>query len=130
MPSKSKNMFDGAGNTLFARAGEVRKQQTFAEEILWQYLKTKPFGFKFRRQHAYGIYILDFYCHKLKLVIEVDDSIHDLEEIKQNDEIRQNYLETNNLTVLRFTNEDIRINREKVFKTLDEYLRLRKDHNS
>jgi len=41
MSSKAKNMFDGAGKTLFARASELRKQLTFAEEILWQYLKTK-----------------------------------------------------------------------------------------
>jgi very-short-patch-repair endonuclease len=110
-----KNMFDGAEKALFASASQLRKQQTFAEELLWQYLKTKPLGLKFRRQHVYGIYILDFYCHKLKLVIEVDGSIHDEKEVKQNDEIRQKHLEEDNLTVLRFTNDDIRINLEKLY---------------
>jgi very-short-patch-repair endonuclease len=67
-------MFSGADSFLFERASKLRKQQTFAEEILWNYLRTKPFGFKFRRQHAFSIYILDFYCHSLKLAIEVDGS--------------------------------------------------------
>jgi len=107
-------MFGGATNLLFARASELRRQQTFAEDILWQYLKTKPRSFKFRRQHVYGIYILDFYCHKLSLVIEVDGSIHNKEDVKKNDEVRQKHLEENNLTVLRFTNDDIRLNREKL----------------
>src|SRR5215213_1742373 len=102
MPSMNSNMFAGADKFLFARASELRKKQTFAEELLWQYLKTKPFGFKFRRQHAYGSYILDFYCHKLKLIIEVDGSIHNEDEIKKNDEIRQKHLEEDKLLVLRF----------------------------
>ena len=95
-------MFDGAGKTLFEKASQLRKKQTFAEELLWQYLKTKSLGFKFKKQHAYGIYILDFYWHKLKLVIEIDGSIHNEEEMKQNDEIRQKHLKAGNLIVLRF----------------------------
>jgi very-short-patch-repair endonuclease len=69
-----KKMFLGADNFLFERASKLRKQQTLAEEILWNYLRTKPFGHKFRRQHPFSIYILDFYCHSLKLAIEVDGS--------------------------------------------------------
>ena len=55
-----KKMFGGADKSLFGRASELRSKQTFAEELLWQYLRRKPLGFKFRRQHAYGNYILDF----------------------------------------------------------------------
>lgn len=62
--------------------------------------KNKPFGFKFRRQHPFINYILDFYCHALMLVIEVDGLIHDLEEVKNNDEIRQKHLEEQGRTVL------------------------------
>jgi very-short-patch-repair endonuclease len=100
------NMFSGAG-ILFVRAGELRKQQTFFEELLWQYLKTEPLGFKFRGQHPYGNYILDFCCHALKLVIELDGSIHEIEEVKQIDEVRQKHLESDNLFVLRFSNDEI-----------------------
>jgi cyclase len=78
-----KKMFSGADNFLFRRASELRSQQTFAEDILWSYLRTKPFGFKFRRQHPFSVYILDFYCHQLKLAIEVDGSIHNLDEAKR-----------------------------------------------
>jgi very-short-patch-repair endonuclease len=124
MPSKNSNMFAGADKLLFAKAGELRKRQTFAEELLWQYLKTKPLGFKFRRQHAYWTYILDFYCHALKLVIEVDGSIHNEEEVKKNDEIRQKHLENDKLFVLRFTNDEIRLNKKKVIKQIENFLRL------
>jgi len=123
MPSKN-SMFAGADKFLFARAGELRKQQTFAEELLWQYLKTKPLGFKFRRQHVFSNYILDFYCHALKLVIEVYGSIHNEEEIKRNDAIRQKHLENDKLLVLRFTNDEIRLNKEEVVKQIEKHLCL------
>ena len=57
---------------MYQRARELRNNSTHAEIILWGYLKAKPLGYKFRRQHPYAIYILDFYCHSLKLCIEVD----------------------------------------------------------
>jgi cyclase len=84
-----RKTFLGAGKLLFEKAYELRKQQTFAEDILCNYLRTKPVGFKFRRQHPSSVYILDFYCHQLKLAIEVDGSIHDVEEVKKNGQIRQ-----------------------------------------
>jgi len=79
-------MHGGAQKPLFQMARENRNNATPAEEILWSFLKTKPFGIKFRRQHPYSVYILDFYCHALKLIIEVDGSIHNLEEMKKNDQ--------------------------------------------
>ncbi len=68
--------------------GCIKEQENYAivkhaESILGGYLKTKPFGLKFRRQHPYSVYILDFYCHKLKLVIEVDGSIHYIDTVKE-----------------------------------------------
>jgi imidazole glycerol-phosphate synthase subunit HisF len=122
MIERKSKMFAGADKFLFARAGELRKQQTFAEKFLWQYLKTKPLGFKFRRQHAYGSYILDFYCHRLKLVIEVDGSIHNEEEIKRNDEIRQKDLENDKLCVIRFTNDELRLHKDKVITRIEKHL--------
>ncbi len=70
-------------------------------------LKEKPLGFKFRRQHPYSLYILDFYCDSLKLVIEVDGDIHNKEEVKENDKERQQSLENENLRVLRLTSEEV-----------------------
>jgi len=61
-----------------------------------------------------GIYIVDFYCHKLKLVIEVDGSVHDLKDIKAADLERQRLLEMEGLKVIRFTNEEILKTKEVV----------------
>lgn len=118
-----RKMFSGAEKLLFEKASALRKQQTFAEEVLWNYLRTKPLGFKFRRQHPFLIYILDFYCHAIKLVIEVDGSVHELEEVKQKDELRQKQLEQEGLTFLRFTNNEIRLQPETVIKQIENCLK-------
>jgi cyclase len=118
-------MFAGAGKLLFAKASELRKQQSFAEELLWQYLRTKPLGFKFRRQHVYSLDILDFYCRALKLVIEVDGSIQMRQDVKENDQVRQIQLEEDGLFVLRFTNNEIELGKEEVINTIENHLRLR-----
>jgi len=78
----NRSMHSGAIKPLYQKARELRNSATHAETILWGFLKTKPFNYKFRRQYPYSIYILDFYCHSLKLVIEVDGTIHDLPEVK------------------------------------------------
>jgi imidazole glycerol-phosphate synthase subunit HisF len=116
-------MFSGADKLLFERAAALRKQQTYAEEILWNYLRTKPCRLKFRRQHPFACYILAFYCHHLKLAIEVDGSIHELEEVKQNDQIRQQQLENEGLSFLRFTNNEIRLKPEDVIHRIETYLK-------
>jgi cyclase len=116
-------MFSGADKLLFERAAKLRRQQTSAEEILWNYLRTKPLGFKFRRQHPFSVYILDFYCHELKLAIEVDGSIHNIEEVKENDEIRQKQLEQNCINFLRLSNDEIRLKPEEVIQQIETYLK-------
>ena len=114
-------MFSGAEKLLFERASELRRNQTFAEELLWNYLRTKPHGFKFRRQHPFYCYILDFYCHSLKLAIEVDGSIHDVKDIKRNDEIRQQQLEQDDLAFLRFSNDEVRLKPEEVVQKIETF---------
>ncbi|MGV3656687.1 MAG: endonuclease domain-containing protein [Chitinophagaceae bacterium] len=109
-----RKMHAGAGDNLYQRARELRNRSTHAEDLLWGFLKTKPFGFKFRRQHPYAIFILDFYCHKLKLVIEVDGSVHDTAETQISDQERQEILEKDGLEVNRFSNEEIIAEIEKV----------------
>ena len=112
-------MFHGASNLLFQKAKELRNNMTHSELVLWEYLRQHPQGMKFRRQHPIGIYIVDFYCHKLKLVIEVDGSIHNLEAVKKEDEERQKQLETDGLKVVRFTNEEILKNEEIVIQKIN-----------
>jgi len=113
-----KKMFYGATNLLFEKAKKLRENMTQAELVLWEYLRQHPFGFKFRRQHPLGIYVVDFYCHKLKLVIEVDGSVHSLKEIKEADLERQRLLEMEGLKVIRFTNEEILKTKEVVVEKI------------
>jgi imidazole glycerol-phosphate synthase subunit HisF len=121
MDKKSK-MHAGAIKVLYQNARELRNNATHAEELLWGYLKTKPLGFKFRRQHPYSLYILDFYCHSLKLVFEVDGSIHNIPEVKENDAVRQNLLEKDGLKVIRYRNEKIISSLEIVIKEIDSLI--------
>ena len=92
--------------------------------ILWGYLKTKPSGYKFRRQHPLLNYIVDFFCYKLKLIIEVDGSIHNNEEVKKNDAERQMIIESEGLNILRFTNDEVTKQLEIVIEKIQ--LRLQK----
>lgn len=91
---------------LLERARELRKQQTPAEQILWECLRNRRLlNTKFRRQHNIGRYIVDFYCHEKLLIIELDGSIHANQQAE--DSIRENWLKSNNITVIRFSNEQV-----------------------
>ena len=94
----------------------MRKFSTEAEAALWEALRTKKTGSKFRRQHIIGDVIVDFVCLKEKLVIEVDGGYHNEPEMQEADKIRTEYLESHGYSVLRFTNEEVLINTENVLK--------------
>jgi len=101
------------------KAKLLRKSETKTERLLWEQLNCKKFyGFKFRRQHPISQFIVDFYCHELKLVIEVDGDIHNIPENKEYDENRTFELEKFELKVLRFTNKDVENNMDIVLKTI------------
>jgi very-short-patch-repair endonuclease len=96
-------------------AREKRSKPTEAENILWQHLRRHQIrGLSFRRQHCLGPFIVDFYCKKAMLIIEIDGPIHQYKP--EEDKIRQEYLESLELTVLRFPN-DI------VLSSVDEIIR-------
>jgi imidazole glycerol-phosphate synthase subunit HisF len=101
-------MFFNANPLLFERARELRNNLTPSEQIFWLRLKEHFPSYKFRRQHPISIYIADFYCHRLKLVIEIDGSIHHLPDVQINDVQRQRDLENLGLIVIRFTNDQIK----------------------
>jgi very-short-patch-repair endonuclease len=102
-------------------AREKRKQPTEAENLLWQHLHNyKVPGYKFRRQHSIGQFIVDFYCAKARLVIEVDGLIHQYQ--KEEDSIRQEYLESLGLKVLRFSNDTILNDPNNIIKQIKEFL--------
>lgn len=108
---------------VFEIAKELRKKQMSAEAILWEYIRNNKFkGYKFRRQHPFGRYIVDFYCDKAKLAIELDGEIHERDTVKEYDEERQKAIEAASITVLRFKNEDIFNDIEKVLSEIGEVL--------
>ena len=121
-PYKKGGMFDGASHLIFEMAKGLRKNMTESEKILWFHLKQSPEEFKFRRQHPLGIYIADFYCHKAKLVIELDGNVHDDADVKNNDEIRQRSIEDGGIKVVRFKNERIYKELETVLKEIKSHL--------
>jgi very-short-patch-repair endonuclease len=103
------------------RRQELRKNQTDFEGIIWSKLRNKQCnGFKFFRQYSIGYYILDFYCPKLKLAIEIDGGQHATEQ-KEYDRIRTRYLLTYGIRELRFWNNDIYENLEGVYQRILEY---------
>ena len=78
---------------------------TPAEKILWQELRANKLGIHFRRQHIIAGFIVDFYCHKAALVIEVDGDIHDLQQ--EDDARREHVLNEIGLRIARFRNEEV-----------------------
>jgi very-short-patch-repair endonuclease len=86
----------------------LRNNLTPAEALLWKTLQSRQLlGVKFRRQHSIGIYILDFYCPKYRLGIELDGSVHLETIVMENDQVRTSYLNSVGIHVLRFDNEQI-----------------------
>lgn len=100
------------------RAQDLRKNATTEENKLWyQYLRTYPV--QWNRQKIIGGYIVDFYCHQAKLIIELDGSQHSEEEAAKYDEVRTAYLGGLNLKVIRFTNSDIKQRFREVCEQID-----------
>ncbi|MFN6229558.1 MAG: endonuclease domain-containing protein [Dolichospermum sp.] len=103
-------------------ARQMRTEATLAEKQLWQRLKNKQLlGFKFRRQQVIDRFIVDFYCHEVKLVIEVDGEIHNYTQVE--DAIREEFLESLGLRVVRFKNEDVLFRIEGVLEEIVQWLK-------
>lgn len=97
---------------------KLRNNRPEPEIKLWHYLRNKQLGFRFRRQVSIGNFVVDFYCPKIKLVIEVDGDSHFNKSAKLTDQERQKYLESLGLNVLRFTNNEVVENIEGVIKKI------------
>jgi type I restriction enzyme, R subunit len=114
------------GNLYFSglvnEARELRKNQTPAEETLWQLLRNRKLnGLKFRRQHQIGSYITDFYCHEKKLIVELDGEVHNNPERQKHDTTRDKYLTTSGFKILRFPNGMVFNNIENVLIQIAEF---------
>ena len=118
-PNYDDGMWKGAPSDSFSKAQFLRRNETKAEKLLWEKLRNNQLeGLKFRRQHPVNIYIADFYCHKFKLIIELDGDYHDQEEQKQKDEVRTEVLRLNDLKIIRFKNEEVEQDINQVLTTI------------
>lgn len=115
-------MYFGATPEILRRASELRKNMTLAEKILWHKLRKDQLGVNFRRQHAIGTFIADFYCHSKKLVIELDGIVHETSYQSERDVERDNIMMDYGLTVLRFTNNEIERKLNEVLQKIKTYL--------
>ncbi|MHA4737829.1 endonuclease domain-containing protein [Dyadobacter sp. MSC1_007] len=115
-------MHQGAAPILFARARQFRENPTKAEQHLWEQLSNKKLGVKFRRQHPLHLFIVDFYCHELKLVIEVDGGIHLVPENASYDQMRSELIGEFGIKVIRFRNEEVLFQTEKVLAAIREVI--------
>ena len=122
-----ENLFKGAEPTKFEFARKMRQRLTDAEEKLWQQLRNRKInGAKFRRQHPVSFYVLDFYCHEIKLAVELDGEIHETKTNKEYDNNRTQVLYELGITVLRFTNTEVEKDITNVIKEINSHLiRLR-----
>ncbi|MBI4227367.1 MAG: endonuclease domain-containing protein [Candidatus Omnitrophica bacterium] len=105
------------------RARELRRQQTDAEQLLWQRLRDRQcFGAKFRRQHPVGRWIADFCCLEHRLVIEIDGGQHAIRQ--RHDQYRDAGLQERGYRVLRFWNHEVLVNCEGVLIAIGEVLKI------
>jgi len=124
MKAYNENLHGNAKPSVYENAKDLRKKQTEAEEKLWQNLRDRKLGnLKFRRQHPFENFILDFYCHEKKLCIEADGGIHNEREVMDYDENRTRVLHENGITVLRFSNEEIITNTDVVLRKIMSYIK-------
>ena len=93
-------MINGPAGTL-RRARKLRAEMSLPETMLWSALRQRPGGFKFRRQHPAGIYVLDFYCAKARLAIEVDGWVHDNPATAERDRRRSAFLLSQGVAITR-----------------------------
>ena len=113
--------FDFSG--LKNRTRELREKDTKAEEFLWELLRNRQLDdAKFRRNHQFGDYICDFYCHESKLVVECDGDAHNTLERRELDRKRDVYLRSQGLTVLRFENSRVLKATDSVLEEIASYL--------
>ena len=109
-------MFYNASPDIFRKAEELRKNMTEAEKILWERLRKKQLSVRFKAQHPIERFIADFYCHQSKLVVEVDGEIHKYQ--KEYDDGREAEMEKYGIKIIRFTNDEVINDIEKVIEKI------------
>ena len=113
----------GASPDLLNKAAALRKNMTKAEQRLWEELRNRKLnGFRFRRQHPIGIFIVDFFCYEAMLSIEIDGSVHDTSFQSERDIERSKMLSELGIKELRFINKQIFNSLESVVEEISNHL--------
>jgi very-short-patch-repair endonuclease len=103
-------------------AKQLRKGPTKTEKIVWELIRNRKFmGLKFRRQHVIEGFVLDFYCHEMKLGIEIDGGIHFRR--KDYDRLRQEVIESESVNLIRITNKQIAENKRAILEKIKDAIR-------
>jgi very-short-patch-repair endonuclease len=112
--------FISSSQSSTAKARALRRRMTTAEKKFWSLVRNNHLGVKFRRQVPIGPYIVDFFCFSAKLAVELDGSQHYTEEGKEYDFHRDQFLEAQGITVLRFSNKEFLRNQDDVMQAIWE----------
>lgn len=117
-------MHFGATKRIFINARTLRRNQTFAEKLLWSRLRNNQIGYHFRRQHPSSNFVVHFFCLKLMLVLEVDGSIHADKIVQLEDQTKDESLISYEMDVIRFTNEEVITNIDLVISSIKTTISL------
>ena len=121
MKELNKGMYYKAKPEIFDTARILRKNMTNSEKLLWERLKGKQIcGLRFRRQHPIDMFIVDFYCHEVRLVLEIDGEIHNMQ--KEYDGARTAEIERYGVKVMRFKNVEIERDIDNVVKKIEAFV--------
>lgn len=102
----------------------LRRHSTETEQIMWNILRKRQIqGYKFRRQYSVGAFMLDFYSPRIKLAIEIDGITHNTVEAMKHDAIRQRLIEEYGIRFLRFKDEEVLNDAEKVIKKIEKAIK-------
>lgn len=105
------------------RRRELRQQSSKAERILWERLRARRFyGLKFRRQFSIGVYVADFYCPELRLVVEVDGEQHLFQPQIEHDRRRTTWLNNLGIQVIRFSCDEVQLATDDVLERLKVFI--------
>ena len=116
-------IYFGAKPELLRIAGELRKNMTVAEQMLWQKLRNRQVsGYRFRRQHPVRDVVVDFFCYQAMLVVEIDGKVHDTSYKEERDIERTKILKMLGLRELRFRNEEVINDLENVIRRIEAEL--------
>ena len=113
------------------RRRKLRREMTEAEQMLWNFLRMNSLrGMNFRRQHSIGPYIVDFYCYKYNLAIELDGFGHLKDDQAEYDKQRTEYFKQHDVRVVRFWNWEVLVKLPEVLKKIEKEGSLHPTHNS